>query len=206
MTFIAAPVVEFLVGAGASEVIGAVAGSAVVGIVSGAVIGAATAAIAGSDIGEGALKGALIGGVTTGIYKGLTMDSIETPQLEAGGGGVSRELPGGVGDAGTDYRPAPETVSPVPAPSVVKPGMGDASKAALYSGLAGGGQALVGAAAGLLKPSQKDLYKDKLVYEGEKRAANVPGKMPEFVTQVSNIKLPPRWQANIDGFTKGLET
>jgi len=199
MSFIATPVAEFLGG----EVIGAVAGSVVVGIVSGAVIGAATAAIAGSDIGEGALKGALIGGVTTGVYKGFTMDSMETPQLETGdiGGEVSGGpgLPGDVTPAGGD-RPTPETAAP--APSVVKAGMGDEAKAALYSGIAGAGKGAITAAAGLLKPSQKDLYKDKLVYEAEKRAANVPGEMPEFVTQVSNIKLPPRWKANIDGFTK----
>ena len=204
MSFIATPVSEFLVSAGASEVVGAVAGSAVVGIVSGAVIGAATAAIAGGDIGEGALKGALIGGVTTGIYKGITMDSIATPELETGGGEMSGGpgLPGDVTPGGS-YTPTPEAVAPVqPAASVVKPGMGDESKAALYSGLAGVGKGAVTAAVGLLKPSQKDLNKDKLVYEAERRAQNVPGEMPEFVTQVNNIKLPPRWKANLDGFTK----
>lgn len=67
----------YLVAAGASEAVGAVAAAVVQGIIIGAIVGGAATVMKGgadgNDIFKGALKGAAVGGVAGGAFSGLSM-------------------------------------------------------------------------------------------------------------------------------------
>ena len=218
MPAVGAPVVSFLLAAGAGGTVAAVGGAIAVGVVTGAVIGAATSAISGGDVFKGAMKGALVGGVTAGVFSAGSMALTSMTGSSVGMGSAAEQLarygvtsaatqgieatvdatafaPGDTPAAADGLLATGAQPAPVPGTPPVTPeaGMSD-STAKVYAGIGQGafeGVGKVGAAM-METESNETLAEQKRNDAAAALASNKPGT---FETKIANITLPKRWES-----------